>query len=613
MGIRGLISFIQNNRDKVFSPPAAIRGELLIDGYSILHELYDNRQLDWLNGGRYSEQHKATLEFFEHLVRAGVKPIVVLDGGGSETNITDTVSRRGKEIDNFQADMRLLRENRDGDNHGRYHLPPLSRHVFTNSLKELDGVQVYIADGKALLTIVGLAEHIGCPILTNSTSYCVSGITGGVVFYEDLDLTSCTAPIFFQSELAKLLDFENPDLMLAVASVSGDSSGKFLPKLLYFGKIRSSIEDVCTSHGIEQPRQRLDILNIAVFINHYKCTSFKDFQDKISKYDFGLNACSSLSMNCFKVKQYLTRQSKLTMEAFMTTSLLRCTGLCEVPKDVIERYREGNFPTIAMNAMCVGKCTLDSDIGDPNQQPMPRLGRYIRRVIYGLLINLLSTSSAQRIEEYYRSTVVNASEKPWNYVAYKEDPLIMVQYSESLSVDRILKLNQQDRESLAIEAITDILMCPKETHSKFDKVLDKAYLLGIMTTHRWLHHLLKDDGGSSKFEHPNQLARAVVLSFLREREDDKEQEDLYFNPMWIKVYHAILEWQSLYHDVCDLNTLLLSPFPELPTDNIIDGAFVIELALDPNPDSIMEYRERLTVEKQDLYDKVIEFLEAPFP
>ena len=46
----------------------------------------------------------------------------------------------------------------------------------------------------------------------------------------------------------------------------------------------------------------------------------------------------------------------------------------------------------------------------------------------------------------------------------------MVQYSESLSVDCILKLNQQDRESLAIEAITDILMCPKETHSKFDKV-----------------------------------------------------------------------------------------------------------------------------------------------
>ena len=99
------------------------------------------------------------------------------------------------------------------------------------------------------------------------------------------------------------------------------------------------------------------------------------------------------------------------------TSLLRCTGLCEVPKDVIERYREGNFPTMAMNAMCVGKCTLDSHIGDPKQQPIPRLGRYIRRVIYGLLMPLMSTSSAQGIEEYYGSTVVNASGKPWNYVA----------------------------------------------------------------------------------------------------------------------------------------------------------------------------------------------------
>ena len=610
MGIRGLILLIHKNKGKVFSPAAAIRGELLIDGYSVLHELYANRQLDWLNGGRYSEQHKATLEFFEPLVRAGVKPIVVLDGGGSETNITDTVRRRNREIDNFQADMRLLHENRDGDNHGRYHLPPLSRHVFTKSLKELDGVQVYIADGKAFHTILGLAEHFGCPVLTNSTSYCVSGITGGVVFYEDLDVTNCMAPIFFQSELAKLLDFQNPDLLLAVASVIGDSSDKFLPKL-YFGKIRSSIEDICTSHDIEQPRQRLEILNIAVFINHYKCTSFKDFEEKISAFDFGPKPCTKLAMNCFKVKQYLTGQSKLTMEAFKTTSLLRCSGSREIPKDVIERYREGNFPTIAMNAICVGKCMLDSHIGDPKQLPIPQLGRYTRTIIYGLVIDLLSTSSAQGIEEYYRSTVVNASGKPWNYVAYKEDPFPLIQY-KSLFIDCILKLNKDDRELLATEAITVVLLCPKETHSKFDKVLDKIYLLGVMTTHRWLRHLLKDDGGSSKFEHPNQLARAVVLSFLWEREDDKEQEDLYFNPMWIKVYHAILEWQSLYHDVCDLNTLLLSPFPELPTDNIIDGAFVIELALDPNPDSIMEYRERLTVEKQDLYDKVIEFLEAPF-
>ena len=614
MGIKGLKSFLKENAGRVFSSRILVRGNLIVDGYSVLHELYANRQLDWLNGGRYSKQHTATFEFFEPLVRAGVVPIVVLDGGGLETNVRDTIKRRKEGIGDFQADMRKQRENRDGDNHGRYHLPLLSRHVFTNSLKQLEGVQVYIADGKAFHTIVGLAEHFGCPVLTNSTDYCVSDVTGGVIFYEDLDPTNCTAPIFSQFELAKLLDFKNPDLLLAVASIIGDSGNKFLPKQ-YHGTVRQYIEDICTSHNIEQPKKRSWILNIAFFINHYNCTSFKDFEDKISQFNFGHKACASLSKNCFSAKRYFTIQSKLTMESFKTTSLLRCSGQSEIPKDVIERYREGSFPTIAMNAICVGKCTLDSDIGDPNQQPISVLGCYTRRFIYGLTMPLLSTSSAQEIDEYYRCTKMKASGNPWDYVPYKEDPLIMVKYSESLSVDCILKLNKQDRESLAIEAITDILMCPKETHSKFDKVLDNTYLLGIMTTRRWLRwlrRLHKDDGGCTKLDHlPYQLARAVVLSFLWEREDDKEQEDLYFNPMWIKVYHAILEWQSLYHDVCDLNTLLLSPFPELPTENIIDGAFVIELTLDSNPDSIItEHRKKLTVLKQELYDRIVAFLEC---
>ena len=153
------------------------------------------------------------------------------------------------------ADMRKQRENRDGDNHGRYHLPPLSRHVFTNSLKQLDSVQVYIADGKALLTIVGLAEHFGCPVLTNSTDYCVSDVTRGVIFYDDLDMTNCTAPIFSQFELAKLLDFQNPDLLLAVASIIGDSGNKCLPKQ-YHGTVQQYIEDICTTHNIEQPKKR---------------------------------------------------------------------------------------------------------------------------------------------------------------------------------------------------------------------------------------------------------------------------------------------------------------------------------------------------------------------
>ena len=72
-------------------------------------------------------------------------------------------------------------------------------------------------------------------------------------------------------------------------------------------------------------------------------------------------------------------------------------------------------------------------------------------------------------------------------------------------------------------------------------------------------------------------ACTVYMTILKQV--DGVHVDLYSSPMWIKVYHALLEWQSLYHDVCGLNSMLLSPFLELPPSSILDGSFVIETAL----------------------------------
>ena len=46
----------------MYSAPAAIRGKLLVDGYSILHELYDKCKLEWASGGCYADQHKAIVD-----------------------------------------------------------------------------------------------------------------------------------------------------------------------------------------------------------------------------------------------------------------------------------------------------------------------------------------------------------------------------------------------------------------------------------------------------------------------------------------------------------------------------------------------------------------------
>jgi len=220
--------FLKQNRDRCFSIPAAVRGKLVVDGNSVLRN-----HKHWIDG-RYYKLHKATLEFFEPLVRAGVEPIVTLDGSGSDFDVMDTIKFRKELFGKVQKDKKYPR--------WKYHLS-----------KQLDGVEVCIADGKSVHTTLGLAEYFNCPVLTSSSDCFVSGVTSGVILPEDLDLTTCTAPVFLRSELAKSLNFQNPDLVLAVAAVLGSNArdgNKILPGL-YYGIIKGKIEELCVHLNIE--------------------------------------------------------------------------------------------------------------------------------------------------------------------------------------------------------------------------------------------------------------------------------------------------------------------------------------------------------------------------
>ena len=93
MGVKGLLWLITKHKDRVFTPSTVIKGKLLVDGYSVIHELH----------ATYADQHKATLDYFKALVKAGVEPIVIIDGGGTETNISDTIYRRNRDISDLPA------------------------------------------------------------------------------------------------------------------------------------------------------------------------------------------------------------------------------------------------------------------------------------------------------------------------------------------------------------------------------------------------------------------------------------------------------------------------------------------------------------------------------
>ncbi len=613
MGVKGFQLLYKSYKDQLCGPHVPIQGKLLVDGYSVLHDLYTTNKLEWATGGCYADQVKATQEYYGALVRGGVEPIVVLDGGGQKTNIYDTIHRRNRDISKICGDIRKQHESIDKEckEYDSHHLPILSRHVYLSTLKKMDDVKVYVADGKALEMVVQLANCHRCPVLTNSSNFCISGVKGGVIFTKDLNLQETTAPIYEQSKLVTLLNLPNPDLLLAIVAITGDGSDTV--PFLYHGGIRVDIERVCKEQGIEKDckekgiefKDRHRFFNTADYLKAYQCQSFKDFKSNIDDFKFRPGQKRKLTANCRNViETYNIPEMKVNEDGIVERTTLQCHASHNSFRQVVRQHRAGNYPVLVMDAVCAGKCMLDADVGDAGQPPVPLVGQHIRREMYEFATPFMSRSG-KNISEYCRSKTPTTSEKPWEYAPTVVEPYGNWNYKE-LSVDTIFDMDSAKREAVARDAVLKVLKFPESSREKFCKPSDENYLLGIYTTRYWAYHLYRSHSANHLEQLIDQLIEALVLNFLLcpQREDYSHDQN-YFNPMWIKVYHALLEWQCLYKDVCSLNQMLLSPFNELPLTNILNGSFVIELALS-EADSLISHLDRLDADKRDLYDRMIQ-------
>ena len=178
------------------------------------------------------------MEFFEALTNAGVEPVVVLGGGDSKTHLHQSIHRRNRALNAFPEELDQYHMDHDNSVWISQHHLPLARHVYKCSLEELN-IALYVADGKAHNTIVSLVNHYCCPVLTNSSNYCVSGIDGGMIIVKHLDIIACKATVYKQTELVHFLQLCNPDLIFAIVAILGDGSETNL-SYLYLGLIKKS-------------------------------------------------------------------------------------------------------------------------------------------------------------------------------------------------------------------------------------------------------------------------------------------------------------------------------------------------------------------------------------
>lgn len=595
MGIKGLWKLISENEKDICTEIRHIRGELIVDGYGVLHELYVKHNLDWANGGRYSQQQRVTVEYFEAMITAGVKPIVVVDGGGCMKQHEDTVHRRNKDIVQIPDQLHKQHDKTQAS----HLLPILAREIFVSSLRE-KGIDVCVADGKATRTIVRLANYYQCPILTNSSNYCVSGVTGGVIFFKHFDESSCEAIVYEQNRLVEFCSMKNPDLVYVVVAIMGDGSDTSI-RYGYHGKVRRTIE----AHIIGKVLYgRSQILNIADFLRIKGITSFEHFKCELESFNFG-RQYEALLESCQKVEQAYDYSSvdAIGIDELKVSTTMSCSKPSDLPMSVLEAYRNATFPVLALNAMTIGKCVLEQAVGDQEQPSPPMLGCPVRQLVYGLVSGLMNQEGKERILEYHRSSIGSLKYEPHKVTPQCEH--------KELCVTTIYGLDEEVRRPMAMRAICKVLQFPAEDIAhKLEGYSDKKLLLAVLVTHRWAQYLIEKE----PVPNPRQLISALVVNFFLDLSDPGTyrqpsiDETRFSDPYWLKVYHALLEWQSLYSSVCSLNAMLCQPLEPLSPSFLFDGPLVIFLALHPSPDIIDTYVGRLGPEERAQYGDVLDLI-----
>jgi len=578
MGIKGLFKFISEHKDQVCCPLAPLKGKLLVDGYSILHEIYTRSCLEWSTGGCYDDQHRATLDFYDTLIKAGVEPIDVLDGADSKDDISDTIDRRNGEINGIPGEIRNRYEHFEDRGYRDHYFPVLAKQVYKASLKLVDGVEVTAAEKKAYWMLIPRAYHPNCPVLTNNTNYCLPALSGGVALMHHFDLKTCSAPVYLQSKLVEFLQLRSPDLLYAIAAIMGENNRPAI-RNIYHGRARHFIERAAPQ---PLPKNRPFVMNIADYLRGKKFRSFEDFEDQALKLDFGRyqgrppdptpDPNEQLQFNCLTVREkFIDKNSQCERGEIANFSAKN------FPQEVISQYKQGNYPEVVFAAVSKGQCILDIFVGDPDQPPVSKIGESIREVMYGLVMNKMEERWFRtKVEEYYRSDTPTTGEKPWEFTAHVVKP------NGKFKALNILTLDEKKRKEAGEAAICEVLESPVHAPEEFDS--ESPYVMTRLTLLYWGRHLQR----KAQPDPPTlttQIIKALLVNLLIPNCCDKNlEQDLYFNPMWIKVYHAFLEWQVLYRDVCSLNCMLFCPLVELQPTNMINGSAVIKLALNPDPD-----------------------------
>ncbi|XP_045712620.1 protein asteroid homolog 1 [Phyllostomus hastatus] len=578
MGIRGLMSFVEDHCNEFFTDLKLRDTKIIIDGYALFHRLCFNSNLELRYGGDYDSFADVVQNFFESLFSCNICPYVVLDGGCdiSDKKLT-TLKDRAREKIQMAHSLSV--------GGGGFVCPLLIREVFIQVLIKLQVcfVQCFSEADRDIMT---LANHWNCPVLSSDSDFCIFDLKAGFCplnsfQWRNLNTIKGTqdfyipAKCFSLDALCHYFSNMNKALLPLFAVLCGNDHINLPIMETFLNKARLPL-GAASSKG----RRHQRVLGLLNWLSHFAEPT--EALDNVLKYLPKKDRENIKELLCCSMEEY--QQSPVKLQDFFQCGTYACPEALNLglPAWVLEALAKGELSPFISDALVLRRTILHTQVENMQQPNAHKISLPIRQVIYGLLLNVsrhlenvalnvspprpVAFSEVERINKNIKTSAVDAIELP----------------KDGSDLSKLAELSLAKRQILLLETlkVKQTILDPVPTSLK----------LPIAVSCYWLQHM----EAKAKVHHLQALLLGMLVGPLHAMINSTEKEDLREDGakrlceefqrvkeqtrlgtrLDLDTAHIFCQWQCCLQMGVYLNQLLSTPLPEPDLTRLYSGSLV---------------------------------------
>ncbi|KAM9601133.1 single-strand DNA endonuclease ASTE1 isoform 1-T2 [Trichechus inunguis] len=584
MGIRGLMSFVEDHRNEFFTDLKLRDTKIIIDGYALFHRLCFDSNLELRYGGDYDSFTDVVQEFFESLFACNICPYVVLDGGCdiSDKKLT-TLKDRAR--DKIQMAHSLSAGG------GGYVCPLLIREVFIQVLIKLRVcfVQCFSEADRDVMT---LANHWNCPVLSSDSDFCIFDLKAGFCplsgfQWKNVNTIKGTRNYYIPAMCFSIDAFchhfsnMNKALLPLFAVLCGNDHVSLPIVEKFLNKIRLPL-------GATSPKGRRHhrVLGLLNWLSRFAGPT--EALDNVLKYLPKKDRENVKELLCSSMEEY--QQSLVNLQDFFQYGAYVCPASLNLglPEWVLVALTKGQLSPFISDALVLRRTILQTQVENMQQPNAHRISQSIRQTIYGLLLNASphlesmswnaspaqppAVSEVERINKNIKTSIVHAVKLP----------------KDHSDLSKLTELSLDKREMLLLETL-------KVKRTILDPI-PPSLRLPIAVSCYWL----QQTEAKAKLHHVQALLLGMLMGPLHARTDSPGKEDVrddgaemlckelhrvkaqtrLSRGVDLDTAHVFCQWQCCLQMGLYLNQLLSTPLPEPDLTRLYSGSLVHGLCRD---------------------------------